>query len=91
MALKLARTTASGILMENAYHRIIAFVGGASHDDMTVNVAVYLDQAAREAGKSWVEMDVRILVMDEAAEGNVFTDLYSKLKTLPEYAGAVDV
>ena len=77
--------------MSNAYHRIISFSGGNSHDSLQVNLGVYLDQAARDAGKNWVEEDVRVVILNDAASGNIFTDLYASIKGLPEYAGAVDV
>jgi hypothetical protein len=91
MALQLAHTLESDIVVSSAYHRITRFSGGTVDRQIELEVSVYKDAAARQAGKP--PAAVRRLTIPYVADhsGTTLANLYAGLKELPEYAGAGNV
>jgi len=85
MALQISYTSPFGIVLPTAYAKISIFYG----DKTTVNfeVLIWADTSARDSGKQRMEQ----LIYNIPYSQQVIADLYNYLKTLPEFAGAVDV
>ena len=86
MALQKAITTPSGISLPAGYARISSFSG----DKTTTNFIVlwYLNSAARHQQKQAV-LPERFSC--PTPTGEMLIGLYTYLKTLPEFAGAVNI
>lgn len=91
MALKLAYTTDSGISAPNAYHRILSWHKPTESDELQFAAGIYLDQQSRIDGKQLLATRHYKLTLDHQATTNQFTQCYTHLKTLLDFAGAVDV
>ena len=91
MALQLAHTLESDIVVATAYHRIFRFSGGTPDLPIEVQVYIYKDVAARQAGKSPAAVATYKVPYDVGATGTTLANLYAGLKLLPEYAGAGNV
>jgi hypothetical protein len=100
MALQLdlpSSKTTTGVAAPEAYARIVQFVYDARANRVTCYVDTHASQATREAGKSPVAggayagiVGVDMPNLDASIAG-VRTELYTWLKTLPDFAGATDV
>ncbi len=97
MALQLAIESPSGHVSD--YHRIVEVDADHQQSFARVGVGLYKDQAARTAGKEPVKVTRYVwsgeefpfdLVAMAAAGTNHVAVAYDKLKTLPEFEGAVD-
>jgi len=91
MALQLnLATTHFGVPAPEAYAKIETVSGdkGLLH----VHVHVYFNKETRDQNASSVANHAHyISVSDLNGKGDLFTAIYSVLKTLPEYQGALDV
>jgi hypothetical protein len=88
MALKLnLETTQFGVPAPQAYAKITNFYG--NKDQIQVQVSVYFDQSARENNMSVVLDHAHYIQMSDLT-GDIIPAIYSVLKTLPQYEGAVD-
>lgn len=88
MALKLnLESTQFGVPAPQAYAKITNFNG--NKDQIQVQIAVYFDQAARENNMSVVLDHAHYIQMSDLT-GDIIPAIYSVLKTLPQYEGAVD-
>ena len=88
MALKLnLESTQFGVPAPQAYAKITNFYG--NKDQIQVQVAVYFDQAARENNMNTVLEHAHYIQMSDLT-GDIISAIYSVLKTLPQYEGAVD-
>jgi hypothetical protein len=101
MALQLNLTadkTAVGLAAPEAYARIVHLAFDTKTGQVTLAVDVHADAASRAASKSPVTggiyrgiTGVDMPNIDEALASGVRSSLYTWLKTLPDFAGAVDV
>lgn len=95
MALQLDVQTEFGITVPDAYAKINTFSG--SKEFIIVDVAFFATQAARDAGNPTVRRQAyQWNRVDQSMTGVTDSDalvskLYDYLKTLPEFAEAVDV
>jgi hypothetical protein len=89
MALFLKKEFDSGF--EGSYWRI-GRICWEQPSNLTVHVAVYKDSSARSSGKAPFDVETYNLTMQSFEELNMslLGACYSKLKLLPEFAGAVD-
>ena len=83
MALKKTITTAHGIEIADAYHRVEA-VRLQGKSQITFNVYAYADPAKQFISES---LEVAPYALTGA---NPIAQAYEHLKTLPEFAGATD-
>jgi hypothetical protein len=100
MALQLALTAEQnnvGVVAPEAYARIVQLTFDTKTGKVSVAVDVHYDLAARTAGKSSITGNVYSGVtgvdmanIDDTIAG-VRSVLYTWLKTLPDFAGAIDV
>lgn len=93
MALKMALSDSDiGAAFPEAYIRIAT--GRTVKDRASMQVDYYADEAARIAEKTLVQQrfyDVEIAALDIQAGEHPHAPYYRHLKTLPEFAGAIDV
>jgi hypothetical protein len=75
-----------GIPCPTAYGKIRTFVG--DRDKVTITLDTYADAAARKANNQPVATG--IYVMQPVPLGGLFTAMYTFLKTLPIFSGALD-
>lgn len=76
----------TGLHLTDAYARVVSFNG--DKDVVRFTLGVYVNQTARESDKQVVDMvNFEIPYVD----GMSMSSLYTYLKTLPEFAGAIDV
>jgi hypothetical protein len=80
-------STQFGVPAPQAYARVTNFYG--TKDQIHVQVAVYFDQAARENNMNFVLEHAHYIPMADLS-GDIIPAIYSVLKTLPQYEGAVD-
>ena len=91
MALKLPCTLDSDVSLPEAYMKIVRFEGRTPDNSVEVTLIIFKDEAARQANKAPASA-IRVSVpCDLTASGNLFQNLYSAVKKLPEYAQATDV
>lgn len=85
MALQINYDSQYGINLPTAYAKISTYRG----DKTTLNfeVLIWADAAARDNGKQRMEQRLYSIPYTQ----QIIADLYTYLKTLPEYAGALDV
>jgi hypothetical protein len=87
MALQLSLATSSvGIAFPTAYVRVTTVSG--DKNQANVMVEIYATEAARQAGARPIETRFHTLPMP--ATMPLYPTIYTALKALPEYAGAVD-
>ena len=93
MALQFSHTDNRGITIATAYARIenvelLNHVSGNAQED--VRICIFASQSAHQSDK--VPMDIWTFkrVFDPATTTS-FADIYTYLKTLPEFSGATDV
>lgn len=87
MALQLSMPTSPlGIGFPSAYARI-ARVSGDKNSARAM-IEIHANEAARQAGAQPIE--TRIHTSPMPSDAPLYPTLYSALKLLPEYAGAVD-
>jgi hypothetical protein len=79
--------TAIGTPLGGCYLRIVRL--GGDKDTLRVSVEAYANEQARRDGKMPILIHTHVVTATEVA-GPLFPALYAHLKTLPEYAGAVD-
>jgi hypothetical protein len=91
MAISLVRETPHGLRLASAYHRI-AFVRLVAPDDLLIQLAIYPTEADRRADRQPVDqVTVTLIASEVVTTGTLVASLYATLKTLPEYADAIDV
>lgn len=91
MALKLPYTLESDITLSDAYFKIVHFEGHVVTKTVDVLLALFKDESARRANKTPVS-HVRVTTeLNLDATGNVYQNLYSAIKKIPEYSNAEDV
>lgn len=95
MALVLSKQVDTGVTGD--YFRVISCSVDLSHNTASVDVALYLNAANRDSGRSPIEIssylwrDAANPFTVEALEiKSIIAIAYSKLKSLPEYQGAQD-
>ena len=90
MALKLSLTqTQFGVPAPEAYARITNFFG--TKDQIQVQVAVYATKEARENNLQTIKDNAHYIgVADLPANTDLMPAIYTVLKTMAEYEGAVD-
>ena len=86
MALQLSITTPHGINLTTAYAKVSSFSG--TKDNFTVHVEYFATQAARDAGSPIIMS--QSFQWDTAEADLIVSDMYTWLKTLPEFANATD-
>lgn len=89
MALKKDVNTDIGLTLSNSYIRIDEQSG--TKENINIRTRVYLSQEAREQGYRWVVERIYNFIpsVDDLAP-NFIKQGYEYLKTLPEYADAID-
>lgn len=87
MALQLSWTV-NETTYPNAYARVLNV--SVSAPLSWLSVAIYADEAARWANAAPVSLETYIAATPSLA-GDIYAAAYAFLKTLPEFAGAVDV
>lgn len=93
MALQISISEANsstGIAIPEAYIRI-HIVSFRTDGAISISGVVYYNAAARQAGKQPVQSFGMILPNANPSAGDLRDQGYTYLKTLPEYAGAIDV
>ena len=71
------------------YYDISSFIVDYNSDVMEIYVQLYKDKAAKDAGAKPIKNKViRINVPQKLIDAKA--DLFTKLKTLPEFQGAID-
>lgn len=91
MALVLPAKTPHGLTVNGAYHRI-TFVRILPPGDFLVQVSIYADEKARRENKQPLDAPSWQVVPVAAQAGETIVgSLYRTLKTLAEFANAVDV
>jgi len=90
MGIRKGITTASGLTVENAYHRIKT-VRGTNGGGIRYEVEVFLSEDAKSQGLAPLEQRLYNVPGDLQATLGVITELYNIMKQEPEYEGAEDV
>lgn len=88
MALQQNYTTASGIELVDAYHRIDTFRG--DRNNVRLGIGVYVNQQAREDGKAAAGF-IELALPTPNTSANMFADAYTWIKTQPGFESAQDV
>lgn len=92
MALQLAYTTEFGINLPTAYHQVVGIVYDSPNNYMQITVGIYVDVDAKNNDcPPMVLKNFTSGSFNKDAPYSAFTLIYGFLKTLPEYAGAIDV
>jgi len=90
MAITMDITTIHGLLVEDAYIKIISVKGGKG-SGFFISVNFYVDKASADASKVPLQKKTQYLMAYDAnAEVNVIKQAYVYLKTLDEFAEAED-
>jgi hypothetical protein len=82
----------SGITAD--YLKVEDFQYTKENDEIRIHIGLYKDKAARDAGKSPIDVIyVRLASFASASlsGANIMEMLYNQVKALPEMSGAVDV
>ena len=87
MALRLTTEMPDGVAPN--YWKVTGIRISRDAQPATVDVALYLSQEARKAGKQPVQ--VQTVLLPAAAFSSVAATVYDEIKKLPDFAGAVDV
>lgn len=87
MALQKTISTSFGV--NGDYVKIHKFT--ADKDNVQIDVQMFVDQAARNAGNSPIKYWQFSTALPTGTSNDIMVDLYDHLKTLPEFSGAVDV
>lgn len=85
MAFKIQTSTPFGITLPEAYVKVSSFAG--NKDCFTIQLDYFATQAARDAGTPVVKSES---YQFNTTEPQNVASLYTYLKTLPEFATAVD-
>lgn len=89
MALSKTTTTSTGIDVTNAYIRVDTVAGYKGRIDTSVNY--YVSKQEFIDGKGYVQQQMFAFVPDIAdGSANFIAQAYEHLKTLPEFADAID-
>jgi len=80
-------STQFGVPAPQAYAKIISFHG--NKDQIQAHIAVYFDQSARKNNMNTILEHAHYIPMSDLT-GDIIPAIYSVLKTLPQYEGAVD-
>jgi len=88
MALKMSIAFDEGFTSANGYVKINRIRG--DKDNIRFDTQVFYSKTARDAGKPSLANGSYEITMPAATGNDLFVDLYNHLKTLPEFAGAVD-
>ena len=86
MALQLLYTAATGVVAPTAYWKINDFRGDKT--SVTVTLAIYYDAATRTANKQAIGYQPQKLSI---ANGATLDAMYTALKALPAFTGALSV
>lgn len=90
MALQMSYESIYGITLPKAYIRIDELSGGKG--SLNLRVRSYVDALKCHEGKPWIAEDIHSFSPSvEDTADNFLKQGYEHLKTLPEYADAVDV
>lgn len=96
MALKQQKQLEIGVAAD--YHRIVRIEMSPVDNSLTVWVALYLSEAARQAGKVPVQTteyswrgDTSPGKASNISEKSIYKAIYEELKTLPDFSGAIDI
>ena len=87
MALQKTITLSCGLVAENAYHRIDSISG--PKEAKIITVAAYASKNAHESGAAMLEGS-RSFEFTRDLQNDTWAQAYTDLKTLPEFADAVD-
>ncbi|MHA7967690.1 hypothetical protein ACX93W_26610 [Paenibacillus sp. CAU 1782] len=89
MALQLAFESVHGIQLPEAYVRIDELSGGKS--GISLRVRYYANIDAANAGKEWIQESIHTFEPSiEEGASNFLEQGYDQLKTLEEFAAAID-
>lgn len=89
MALQLPTyTTEHGIDLQDVYCRIDSFRG--NRHQVRLNVGVYVSKSKRDEQKPAIA-SLEFTMDTPNTSGNMFADVYTHLKTLPEFNGHSDI
>lgn len=80
--------TFRGLTVTNAYHRVVEVIQSRPRNQNLINVDIYASQAAASAGEIPLESLTALSPYNNAMS---VESAYTYLKSLPEFAGAVDV
>lgn len=86
MALKCDVELESGLMIPDAYLRIETFSGSETH--VNFNLSVYINKTSFDEKKPPVTQINYGMEFDK--DRNLFSQMYSYLRTLPEYEDAVE-
>jgi len=100
MALQKSYTDNTGVIHANAYHNISDIVYSKRDNEVFANINIYHNKQARDDGYDPIiiaQYKTSIIgTVEDAVEAMDGGDgirpyIYTRLKTLPEYDGAIDV
>ena len=97
MALQLTKTLNSGLVAN--YWNISTFIYDRNENRLTVNMLIYADLAARQAGKTQADQVSLPFTMSQPqlnqivlnTNGNVVAGIYGFLKTQSDFLTALDI
>lgn len=75
-----------GLVVEDAYLRIASFSGSEKHVNFNLNI--YINKDRYDDDRSPITIINYSMEFDN--DRNLFRQMYEHLRTLPEYAGAVE-
>ena len=95
MALEINFSSKHGIILDEAYAKITQFVWHEEFQEISVEISIYADSAARANNRAPVEkLTETVVISDEqslALQDAVRTAIYNYLKSLKKFEGATDV
>lgn len=86
MALKTDVERESGLVIDDAYLRVVKFSGTKSYLDFTLNI--YVNRQAYDKGRYAVSSKFYNMSFDK--DRNLFRQMHEYLRALPEYEDAVE-
>lgn len=90
VALMLMHDAPIGIVVEDAYHKVV-FIGG-NKDILSITVGVFMSKAASDSKMNPINQFSYSFIPSVGSSAPEFIQqAYEYLKTLPEFAAAVDV
>jgi hypothetical protein len=90
MALQIVMETGLGITAQQAYAKINNFEG-SKEGGINVCVNIFLNKAARNSGAEPFKRIIYRVRFDADAQIGIMSQIYTELKSLPEFNNAQDV
>ena len=92
MALQNSFDSRYGLNLPVAYHQVVGIGYDSPSNSMNITVGIYVSLEARDKGSPPIDVvSFNTDKFDKSAPYSAFRLIYGYLKTLPEYADAIDV